>query len=191
MITKGIFTKASHPIPACSVFIVLMSYLPSTIADFPRLVREIIVINQQNLSFDTPSVEKIKALGQGWRVGEHEQREIQIRQAFIEYLRCISFCTKYFPNRNPALVAEQIIAIFTPVLSLLFFHYKASLLVHFLYNNLYNHLSSCSSQTNGSSLTSLFPTPTMSESYFPHSIKPPFFAHIGLPALEPPFPSHP
>lgn len=65
MITKGTFTKAFHPTPACSVFIVLMSYLPSTVADFSRLVREIIVINQQNLCFDTPSVEKIKALGQG------------------------------------------------------------------------------------------------------------------------------
>lgn len=124
-------------------------------------------------------------------VGETWTKGIQIQQALIEYQLFINFCTKYFPNRNPALVAEQIIAIFTPVLSLLFFPYKASLLVHFLYNNIHNHLSSCLSKTNGSFLTSLFPTPTMSDSYFPHSIKLPFFAHIGLPALEPPFPSHP
>lgn len=145
-------------------------------------IGQIIVIN---LSFDTPSVLKVKVLGEG---KQPWTEEIQIQQTIIEFLLCVRFCIKCFTYRNPAYddwtnhrdpYSSTILALFSP---------QSSPPLPFLANNFCYHLSSCSSQNMGHLWLYPFPhqpCPT-SSSHIPSSLHP-FCAHWS-PYLENSFP---
>lgn len=92
--------------------------------------------------------------------------EIQIKQMIIEDLLCVRLYTKCSTTGTQLIRTEQIMAISTPGLSLLFSSYK----VLFLYIScIIGCITICpvAQAKNGSSLTLPFPIPTMSN-HSPH-----------------------